>query len=235
MNGRKPAILIVEDDEDMAKLNARLLTRQGYEARIASNAAQARERAGEGMPDLFVLDIGLPDGNGLSLCKEIRETSDAPIVFLTGITGSGDKVSGLDAGCDYYLTKPYDKDEFVAVVQNLLRRAEREREKLAGTTVIRHGSLMLRVDERKAFVDGRDAQLTAKEFAILQLLMSNEGKEVTYEEFYSAIWDAPMIKDSSALRKQMSRIKKKLDEENSKDFSIYTEHGRGYTFIATGK
>ncbi|MDR1070314.1 MAG: response regulator, partial [Gracilibacteraceae bacterium] len=126
-----PLILIVEDDEEMARLNGRLLTRKGYEVLLAFNAAEARARVREHRPDVFVLDVRLPDGDGFALCEEFRLESDAPVLFLTGKKAPGDKVEGLGSGGDYYLIKPYDRDEFVAVVQSLLRRAEQTRQKIA--------------------------------------------------------------------------------------------------------
>ena len=226
----KQIVLIIEDDADMARLNARLLIRRGYDVRIANTASEARALINEISPDLFVLDIGLPDGNGLDLCKEFREKSDAPLLFLTGRTGADDKISGLDSGGDYYLTKPYDTEEFIAIVRSLLRRANQTREKIAEATVITKGSLTLKLDERKAFVGGRDAQLSTKEFSVLLLLVQNEDKELKYEYLYEAVWGVPMLSDSSALRQQISRMKRKLDEENAADFSILNEQGKGYTF-----
>ena len=127
MHEGNPTILIVEDDVDMARLNAKLLKRRGYDAMAAYTAAEARSLVREVKPDLFVLDIGLPDGCGLSLCKEFQECSDAPVLFLTGRASTQDKVSGLKMGGDYYLTKPFDNTEFLAVVESLLRRTEKTR------------------------------------------------------------------------------------------------------------
>ena len=120
MSERKLSILIVEDDTEMARLNSRLLKRHGYDVYVACTAIEARALIQSVMPDLFVLDVALPDGNGLDLCKEFRENTDKPIMFLTGKTGVEDKITGLALGGDYYLTKPYDKDEFISVVRSLL-------------------------------------------------------------------------------------------------------------------
>ena len=231
----KPLVLIVEDDEDMAKLNARLLSRHGCEALIAHTMSEALLILDKCSPDLFVLDIGLPDGSGLTLCRELHEASDAPILFLTGRSSTDDKITGLQAGGDYYMTKPYDKDEFLAVVQSLLRRTGRMREMLHLASNITKGTLTLKVDERRAYVGGIDAELTSKEFSVLLLLVQNEGKELTYKQLYESVWETQMNKDSSALRQQISRIKKKLGEDCSEDFSIFNEHGIGYTFVHARK
>ena len=228
---RKASILVVEDDADMARLNSRVLKRQGYEVCIACSAVEARSLVPSATFDLFVLDVGLPDGNGFDLCEEVRKESDAPVLFLTGKTGAVDKIAGLDSGGDYYLTKPYDKDEFVAVVRSLLRRAKQTQEKLEGAIMIEKGSLLLKIDERKAFVEGRDVSLSIKEFTVLLALVQNENKEVPYDKLYEAAWGTDMNNDSSSLRQLISRMKKKLDEINATDYSILNEHGVGYTFL----
>lgn len=230
MSDRKPLILIVEDDEDMAQFNARLLQRQGYSTVVAYTAAEARLLFQENQPDLFVLDVVLPDGDGLSLCKEFRQKSDEPVLFLTGRSEISDKITGLRTGGDYYLTKPYNRNEFVAVIQSLLRRKEQTRKKIDEAFVIKRGPLTLLLSERKAYVSERDTALTPKEFAVLLMLVQNEDKEVSYEAIYEKVWGTPMNNDVNALRQQILRLRKKLDEENTDDFSIFNEHGRGYTF-----
>ena len=230
--GANLLILIVEDDAEMAQLNARLLKRRGYDVLVAYNAAQARLIVQEHnkTPDLFVLDVGLPDGDGFSLCREFRRGNDAPVLYLTGRTETEDKIKGLGAGGDYYLTKPYDRNEFLAVVKSLLRRAEQARKKVDEASVITKGPLTLKLAESKAYIDGHDAELSSKEFAVLLILVQNEDKEVSYEQLYESVWGMPMHQNTSALRQQISRLKKKLDEENAEDFAIFTEQGRGYTF-----
>jgi len=230
MSERKPMILIVEDDEDFAQFNARLLKRQGYDALVAYSAAGARSLFRDNPVDLFVFDIELPDGSGLALCEEFRKKTDTPVLFLTGASETSDRITGLSAGGDYYLTKPYEKDEFVAVVNSLLRRAEQVRKKIDEASVIAKGSLTLRVDERKAYVNGRDAELTPKEFAVLLMLVQNEDKELSSDAIFQNVWGGNMSIDTGLIRKNISTIKKKLDEEEADDFNIFTEYGRGYTF-----
>ena len=226
-----PVILTVEDDVDLAQLNARLLRRQGYDVLVAYSISEARALIKDIKPDMFILDIQLPDGDGMSLCKELRMDSDAPILFLTGMTETEDKVTGLGAGGDYYITKPYDKSEFLAVVRRLILKEEQMRDRIAGSSIIEKGSLTLNIDERKAYINGEDAGLAPKEFAILALMVKNEGKELTYEYLYKNVWGVSMNNNPTALRKQVSRMKKKIDENNAKDFAIFNEHGIGYTFI----
>lgn len=227
---RKPMVIIVEDDFDMAQLNSRLLKRHGCDTLTAHSAAEARTLAEKCKPDLFIIDIGLPDGDGLCLCEEFQLATGAQVLFLSGRSETSDKIAGLDAGGDYYLTKPFDKDEFIAVVQNLLRKAKRAQEMAAVLSEINRGSLTLKLIERKAYVNGRDAGLSPKEFAVLQLLVQNEDQEISSEKIYGDVWDAPMNNNSGAVRVHISNLKKKLDEGNAADFSIFSEHGKGYTF-----
>ena len=230
MNDGKPLVLIVEDDEDMALLNARLLNRRGCDTYIANTAAEALSFVSSNSPDLFVLDIEIPDGDGLSLCSELQMSSDAPVLFLTGRAETSDKIAGLSAGGDYYLTKPYDKNEFLAVIQSLLRRAKQTKEKLMEASIITKGSLSLNLDEKKAFINGHDAELTMKEFSVLLILVQNENKELSSEAIYKSAWGADMNIDTGLIRKHISMLKKKLGEEESADFNIFTEYGRGYIF-----
>ena len=228
MSDRKPLVLIVEDDEDMARLNARMLKRGGYAVIAAYTAAQAQALVRENAPDLFVIDIGLPDGDGFSLCREFRRNNDAPVLFLTGRKELGDKLTGLDSGGDYYLTKPYIMDEFMAVAQSLLRRSEQTRKRIAEATVITRGALTLQLARGKAFINGRDAELTAKEFTVLLMLVQNEGKELTSRAIYESVWGTAKGIDTGTVRVHISRIKKKLGEDDT--FTISTEYGGGYTF-----
>ena len=231
MLGSKPLILLVEDDKDLAQLNAKCLMRQGYNTLIANTITKAREHFSAYQIDLFVLDIALPDGSGLVLCNEFRKKSDAPILFLTSKTETMYKVAGFDAGGDYYLTKPFDRTEFLAVVKCLINRAHRTQIKPVETTAIVKGSLTLKLDERKAYVHGREAGLSSSEFATLLLLVQNEDTKLSYDYIYETVWQADMHNDTRALRQQISRIKKKLGEE-AEGFSIYNEQGHGYIFTA---
>lgn len=235
MSEQKPLILIVEDDEDMAYLNTSLLKRQGYETLVAHTTAQARMYIYEKSPDLFVLDIELPDGSGFLLCEEIRKNTDAPVVFLTGKTEVKDKVTGLSIGGDYYLTKPYDRNEFLAVIKSLLRKEEQTKKKIAEVSIIKRESLTLKLHEKKAFINERDAELTLKEFAVLLMLVQNEDKELTSEQLYENVWGTVMNVDTGLIRKTISQIKRKLAIDETDDFMIQTRYGGGYTFISENR
>jgi DNA-binding response OmpR family regulator len=231
MREAKPLILMVEDDEELARLNARFLTRNGYEVRLAFTAAEARASARESKPDLFILDVELPDGDGFSLCEEFRAGSDAPMLFLTGKKTPRDEMDGLNSGGDYYMRKPYERDVLLTVIQSRLQNAERTRQKVAEATELTRGPLTLLIPQGKALAGGRDAELTPKEFAILLMLAQNENKELSGAAIYERVWGASENGDLGALRRHISRLKKKLGEENTDDFSIVSFYGGGYAFM----
>ncbi|MDR1704062.1 MAG: response regulator transcription factor [Clostridiales bacterium] len=232
---RKPLLLMVEDEEDTALLNSRMLKRKGYEVLLAGSAAEARALARDNTPDLFVLDVALPDGDGFTLCDEIRKDSDTPVLFLTGRKRPEDRITGIRKGGDYYLTKPYNMDEFLTVTERLLQKAEQTQNKLdkavREATELTRGPLTLILPQNKALVNGRDAELTPKEFAVLLMLVQNENKELSDETIYQSVWGMSMYNDKNAIRVHISRLKKKLGEEDTDDFSIVRLYGGGYSFI----
>jgi DNA-binding response OmpR family regulator len=230
MSEPKALILIVEDDEDLARFNTRFLTRKGYEVLLAGNAAEARELARGNKPDLFILDVMLPDGDGFSLCEEFRADNDAPVVFLTGKKEPQDEMTGLNSGGDYYMRKPYDRDVLLTVIETQLQKAERTRKRVAEARLLTRGPLTFFIPQVKALVGERDAELTPKEFAVLLMLVQNEGKELTGEAIYESVWGTTMNNDTGVVRQHISRLKKKLGEEDTDKFSILTGYGGGYTF-----
>ena len=235
MDEPAPVILIVEDDMGLARFNARILKRRGYAVIVANSAASARRAVTDKNPDLLIMDVTLPDGDGRSLCEEFRQFTDAPVLFLTGLSETADKLKGFDSGGDYYLTKPYDLNEMTAVVGSMLRRARQAKKMVAEASFITRGPITLNLPESRALVNGRDAELTPKEFAVLLMLAQNEGKELTSERIYSGVWGATMNNDPNAVRLQISRLKKKLGEEDQDGFAIFTEYGKGYTFTTFGE
>jgi len=224
----KYKIYIVEDDVDLAKLNARLLSRNGYLVQMAYSLTEARSQLLVDDMDLYILDVNLPDGDGMAFGQEIRAKTEAPMIFLTGNSDTASKVKGFQVGGDYYLTKPYDKEELLAIIQSLLRKAERVQEKNHTVHQLECGALRVNLVESKAYINQQDVSLTPKEFSILRCLMQHKEKELSYEEIYQTVWGVPMCEDSSALRKQMSRLKAKLREDEFDCFSILNTQGRGY-------
>lgn len=230
MEHKNATILIVEDEADVLNVNARMLKRKGYNVITATTVKESLIHLSECTPDMLVLDIMLPDGNGYDICKKFRKTSDNPVVFLSGKSGITDKVYGLEHGGDYYLTKPYSFDELVAVSERLLRRHFKECAKHEQLGYITKGSLKLDVSKNKAFVNGRDAGLTVKEFALLLILIKNENNTVSLDELYDAVWGVPSVNDTRTIRFHIGNLKKKIDTENSEDYDIVSVYGKGYSF-----
>jgi DNA-binding response OmpR family regulator len=199
-------ILLVEDNEQILQGNERMLKRRGYAVAAALSLAEARQRLTERMPDVIVLDIMLPDGSGLNFMRELRQKSNVPILFLTGLTTPEDVIRGLSGGGDDYITKPYDFGVFLARIEALLRRSAHIPQALI------KGALHLDIMANRAFLDGNDLLLTPKEFSLLLLMAQNEGRLLSAEYLYEAIWKQPPAVDSSALKTAVSRLRKKLGD-----------------------
>lgn len=230
MNMTKPNILIVEDEPEVLKINARMLERRGYNVITASSVEESRRCLSKITPDMLILDIMLPDGSGYDICEDFRRISDNPVMFLTGKNEISDKVEGLGRGGDYYLTKPYSFDELLAVTERLLMRHFKTKEKYERSHLIKKGSITLELSKNKAFVNGKDAKLTVKEFALLLLLMKNENKIFSPRELYEAVWGMPSADDTRTIRFHIGNLKKKINTENADDYDIISVYGKGYFF-----
>ncbi len=233
MDKNKPSILIVEDEPEVLAINARLMRRRGYNVITAQTAGESFSKLEETVPDMLILDIMLPDGSGYDICTKFRETSDNPVIFLTGKDEISDKVEGLERGGDYYLTKPYSFDELLAVTERLLARHFKTKEKHERLMRISKGALALDLSANKAFVGGRPAELTAKEFALLLLLVKNEDKIISPGELYEAVWGVPSADDTRTIRFHIGNLKRKIDTENADDYDIVSVYGKGYMFTVS--
>lgn len=219
MSGKR--ILLVEDNEQIMQGNERMLTRRGYEVVTALTLAAARSALEVRMPDLFVLDIMLPDGSGLDFMAELRQYSQTPVLLLTGLTTPEDIVRGLTAGGDDYLPKPYDFGVLLARVEALLRRAQQVPER------IRKGGLCLDVTADVATLDGADLLLSQKEFALLLIFVQNEERFTSAEYLYEKVWKQPMAGNSNTLKTTLNRLREKI---KSCGYRIEWSRGEGYCF-----
>lgn len=210
----KGIVLLVEDDTNILRTNRRILEREGYIVLSAETLAKARMILKENIPDALVLDIMLPDGDGLTFCREIRPTTSAPVLFLTALDAKSEVVEGLIAGGNDYITKPYDVDEFVARIEAQIRLARMNRENTGGRNALQRGPLVLDFVSSRAFLNETDMVLSPREFAMLHFFLKNEGKIVSSKQIYEAVWNQPMAKNASALWKCISRLKRKLEISN---------------------
>lgn len=203
-------ILLVEDDKNIQRTNRRILEREGFTVRCAGTLNAAEEALSEQQPDALVLDIMLPDGNGLAFCEKIRPYMPVPVLFLTALDEKNEIIEGLVAGGNDYITKPYDVDEFVARVKSQIRLARMNRQASEKAKTMTRGPLLLDLVALRAFLEGGDMMLSAREFSVLLFLLKNEGRTLSAEEIYQGAWDQPMAGNSNALWKCISRLKNKL-------------------------
>jgi len=217
----RKTILLVEDDKKVQSFNKRLLAGEGFAVQTAITLADAGAFLARQTPDIIVLDIGMPDGNGVDFLKELRHTSTIPVLMLTGYGESSDVLKGFDSGCDDYLKKPYKFTELLARIKRLLYRVE-----LVPETVTR-GRLTLKPAPMIAMLDGEDILLTQKEFSLLMLFTQNEGKTMNAEYIYEKVWGREMLGDDRALQQRISSLREKIEESG---YVIATVRGEGYRF-----
>ncbi len=214
-------ILLVEDNPHIMKINSEMLTMRGYEILKAVNAAQCMDILKWNPVDLVILDIMLPDRNGLELCRDIKEMYHVPILFLSAMGDNCDIIEGLRAGGDDYLTKPYDLDVLAAKIKARLRSVSDIRRYVC------YGCLKLDTLSMCGYIYGKDMFLTQKEFSLLLLLVQNKGKAVTTSEIIREIWGVGEQANSRALWTLISRLRKKLKNENAR-LEISSQRGDGY-------
>ncbi len=222
-------ILIVEDEVEMLGFASRKLKRSGYDVSGAETLKDARNLFSKNEYDLIILDAMLPDGTGFEFCQEVRHTSDVPILFLTGKTQVTDKVAGLNAGCDYYMTKPYDFEELVGVSGSLIERKNRavtDEMTSKNSKSMKLGPLELDLKMAAATVDGEILYLTRKEFSLLVILVEYVNQPVSSETLYEKAWNLPMNNNGGALWAQLSRLRKKL--EKYRVFELVNDRTHGY-------
>lgn len=220
-------VLLVEDDMGIQRINRRILEREGYTVLCAQDLAGARAMLVSGQPDALVLDIELPDGNGVAFCEEIRPTTSAPVLFLTGRDEEESIVKGLRAGGNDYITKPYSVGVLVARVNALLRLARMNRAASEQAKTMTRGPLMLDLVALRAFLNGADMRLSAREFSILLFLLKNEGKTLSAKQIYEGAWDQQMAGNSGAVWTCISRLKSKL-EVSGGQVTLMNFRGEGY-------
>jgi two-component system copper resistance phosphate regulon response regulator CusR len=216
-------ILLVEDEEDFARLLARGLRERSYAVDIAGNGVDAIEKAAVYAYDLAILDVLLPGINGLEVCRTLRERAfTAPILMLTALDRPADRISGLDSGADDYLAKPFDFGELLARLRALLRRGPA----LSGS-VLRLEGLTVDTRSRRVSRDGEDVELTAKEYALLEYLARRGGEVVTREEISEHVWDEQYDPFSNLIEVYVQRLRRKIDGARRHKL-IHTHRREGY-------
>jgi DNA-binding response OmpR family regulator len=218
-----PNILVVEDESSIASFVALYLKNAGYVVRTAANGSEALAQVGQEMPGLIVLDLMLPDIDGIEVTKRIRQSSDVPILMLTARDEDVDKIIGLEVGADDYLTKPFNPRELVARVKSILRRAAPERRERESDT-IGHGDLHIDAGRREVKVGDQEVQLAPKEFDLLWELLDHRGLVLTRDQLLERVWGYTFAGDTRTVDVHVRQLRRKLGEASP----IVTVWGVGY-------
>ena len=223
MSGSTQSVLVVEDEASIASFVSLYLKNAGYEVRSATNGAEALASVQKEQPSLIVLDLMLPDIDGIEICRRIRQKSEVPILMLTARDEDVDKIIGLEVGADDYMTKPFNPRELVARVKSILRRAAPERREPESAT-IRHGDLLVDAGRREVKVGEEEVQLPPKEFDLLWELLDHRGLVLTRDQLLERVWGYTFAGDTRTVDVHVRQLRRKLGEASP----IVTVWGVGY-------
>ncbi|MBV9941929.1 MAG: response regulator transcription factor [Solirubrobacterales bacterium] len=219
---RTPRVLVVEDDDAIAQVLQRSLRMEGYEVRIAGDGVAALDEAHAFLPDLVILDLGLPRLDGLEVAKTIRRTDDVPILVLTARDGVEARVEGLDTGADDYLVKPFERQELLARLRALLRRRPPR-----GQASLTMGDLKLNPDTHEVTRGGRTVDLTQREFELLEYLMRNERIVISRQRLLDEVWGYDPFSMTNTIEVFVSNLRRKLEADGEPRL-LHTIRGAGY-------
>jgi two-component system response regulator MprA len=219
-------VLVVEDDEAIADVLRRTLRQEGHEVRSSPDGAHALRVAEEFVPDLVVLDLGLPGLDGVEVCRRLRAESDVPILILTARSDLDDRVEGLDSGADDYLVKPFEREELLARLRALMRRRPPR-----GSAALVVGDLRLNPDTREVHRGDRQIDLTNREFELLEFLMRNERLVVSRERLLEEVWGYDPLALTNTIDVFISNLRRKL-EDGGEPRLLETKRGAGYVLRA---
>ena len=223
-------VLVVDDEKLIVKGIRFSLEQDGMEVDCAYDGEEALNMAKANEYDMILLDIMLPKMDGFEVCKAIREFSDMPIVMLTAKGDDMDKILGLDYGADDYITKPFNILEVKARIKAIMRRTAGPREKKEVSSIVEKGDLRLDCDSRRLFISGREVNLTAKEFDLLELLAMNQDKVYSRENLLNIVWGYEYPGDARTVDVHIRRLREKIETNPSDPKYVYTKWGVGYYF-----
>lgn len=228
----KPKILVVEDDPAITNLIRTTLDTQEYQYHTAKNGAEALLDAVSYNPDVIILDLGLPDMDGVEIIHKVRGWSMVPIIVVSARSEDQDKVEALDAGADDYLTKPFSIDELLARLRVALRRSRAE-EGAAQTqsSIYRNGGIVIDYAAGCVYMEGNEVHLTPIEYKLLCVLAKNTGKVLTHNYILKEVWGSVLASDTPSLRVFMATLRKKIEKNASDPKYIQTHIGVGYRMI----
>lgn len=223
-------VLIVDDEKLIVKGIKFSLEQDGMEVDSAYDGEEALNLVKNNSFDLVVLDVMLPKLDGLSVCQQIREFSQIPIIMVTAKGEDMDKIMGLEYGADDYITKPFNILELKARIKAILRRSNANSKKDNAKNKLKVKDLVIEFDSRRVFIDNKEANLTAKEFDLLELLLKNPGKVYSRENLLDTIWGYEYPGDARTVDVHVRRLREKIEKNPSEPEYIYTKWGVGYYF-----
>ena len=223
-------ILVVEDEKSIAHFISTVLNNNGYEAMQAVSGTEALSMISSHCPDLIILDLGLPDMDGLEILRQLRNWSSLPVVVVSARSHEKDKVEALDLGADDYLTKPFGTDELLARVRTAIRhtRTASGNDEIAQKGTYTVGDLTIDYNKHQALVRGENVRLTLSEFRIVALLGKHAGKVLTYDYIIKELWGPRASGDNQILRVNMANIRRKMEKNPAEPEYLFTEVGVGY-------
>lgn len=224
------SILVVEDEEPLRKFISRNLSARGFQVFSASNGLEALAIFESNTLDLIILDVMMPNMDGLETCRRIRQVSTIPIIVLTALDQESDKVKALDQGADDYLTKPFGIEELMARVRATLRRVSWEVSPSSAREVLHQGDIELDVQAHIATNRGQKLDLTRTEFDLLHYFMRNAGKALPHRLILQNVWGPEYGDEAEYLRVYIGRLRRKIEREPSNPTLLKTEYGIGYRF-----
>ena len=223
-------ILVVEDEAEIRRVVRLILEAEAYEVFEADSVQRGRIEAGTRRPDLLVIDLGLPDGDGVDLIRELRQWSAAPVIVLSARSGEDDKIAALDAGADDYLAKPFGAGELLARIRAQLRRHLQQTP--SGATAIAFGDVRIDLPRRVVELRGAPLHLTPIEYKLLTCLATQPDRVITHQQLLKAVWGPGHAQDTHYVRVHMANLRKKIEADPSMPKHLLTEAGIGYRFVA---
>ena len=229
----KDRVLVIEDDKSIRNFFRTVLEANNYDVLIATTGAEGYSMVTSQCPDVVILDLGLPDMDGMTILKNVRQWSSMPVLVVSARTHEKDKVAALDAGADDYITKPFGTSELQARVRTAIRHARATVLTAEGmqTGQFRAGDLLIDYDKHRVYVGDRDVNLTQNEYKIVSLLGKYAGKVLTYDFIIKEIWGPNMQNDNRILRVNMANIRRKMENNPAQPQYIFTEVGVGYRIV----
>jgi DNA-binding response OmpR family regulator len=223
-------ILIIEDDINIAEMERDYLQLNGYKSEIAQDGCLGLKMALQGIYDVIIVDLMLPGKDGYEIIKEIRKHFEIPIIVVSARTEDIDKIRGLDFGADDYMTKPFSPAELAARVKSHINRYERLKGNPVSSEIINRRGLEINTASHRVFVNGKEIQMTSKEYAILVFLALNPNIVFTKEQIFDRVWGDEIYSDTATVPVHIQKIRKKIEKDPSSPEFIETLWGTGYRF-----